>query len=258
MTSRIVYVGSIPYDQTEEQILDIFRSVGPVANFRLVFDKETGKPKGFGFVEYHDVDTAASAVRNLNNYELGSRRLRVDFSHDPSLMRDYRSGPQQSHTDTTAAAPSSVPSNNAKIGALPPGTPLMPGVSASETITRTLNEFDNDKKAKLVSDFKAFVQSDPALAANLLRSCPQLSYAAVQLLLALGKVDAQSVAGLVDNSANSANTATQAAPEQSEGQAALIKQVMELTEEQIEMLPEEQKGAVRTLREQVRTGQIQV
>uniref|UniRef100_A0A060TI19 ARAD1D42834p n=1 Tax=Blastobotrys adeninivorans TaxID=409370 RepID=A0A060TI19_BLAAD len=254
MTSRIVYVGSIPYDQTEEQILDIFRSVGPVANFRLVFDKETGRPKGFGFVEYHDVDTAASAVRNLNNYELGSRRLRVDFSHDPSLMRDYRSGPQQSHTDTTTGS-SSVTSSNAKVGALPPGTPLMPGASASETITRTLNEFDNDKKAKLVSDFKAFVQSDPALAANLLRSCPQLSYAAVQLLLALGKVDAQSVAGLVDNSAEAA---PQAAPEQPQGQAALIKQVMELTEEQIELLPEEQKGAVRTLREQVRTGQIQV
>jgi cleavage stimulation factor subunit 2 len=82
---KVVYVGSIPYDQTEEQILDIFRSVGPVANFKLVFDKDTGKSKGFGFVEYHDKETAASAVRNLNNFPIGSRNLRVDFSHEASL-----------------------------------------------------------------------------------------------------------------------------------------------------------------------------
>lgn len=82
---RVVYVGSIPYDQTEEQVLDIFRSVGPVANFKLVFDKDTGKSKGFGFVEYHDVETAASAVRNLNNFQTGSRSIRVDFSHETSI-----------------------------------------------------------------------------------------------------------------------------------------------------------------------------
>lgn len=84
-SGRVIYVGSIPFDQTEEQILDILRSVGPVVNFRLVFDKDSGKSKGFGFVEYHDAETAASAVRNLNNYQLGSRYLRVDFSHDASI-----------------------------------------------------------------------------------------------------------------------------------------------------------------------------
>lgn len=82
---RVIYVGSIPYDQTEEQILDIFRSVGPVVNFRLVFDKDSGKSKGFGFVEYHDAETAASAVRNLNNYQIGSRYLKVDFSHETTI-----------------------------------------------------------------------------------------------------------------------------------------------------------------------------
>ena len=45
---------------------------------RLVFDRETGKPKGYGFCEYKDQETALSAIRNLNGYELNGRALRVD------------------------------------------------------------------------------------------------------------------------------------------------------------------------------------
>lgn len=57
---------------------DIFREVGPVLSFKLVFDRETGKPKGYGFCEYKDQETALSAMRNLNGYEIGGRSLRVD------------------------------------------------------------------------------------------------------------------------------------------------------------------------------------
>lgn len=45
---------------------------------RLVFDRESGKPKGYGFCEYKDQETALSAMRNLNGYEIGGRTLRVD------------------------------------------------------------------------------------------------------------------------------------------------------------------------------------
>ncbi len=45
--------------------------------FRLVYDRETGKPKGYGFCEYQDVETAQSAMRNLNNHDFNGRPLRV-------------------------------------------------------------------------------------------------------------------------------------------------------------------------------------
>ena len=61
---------------------EIFGRAGQVVNFRLVYDKETGRPKGFGFLEYTDVDAAAAAVRNLNEFELNGRTLRVDYSND--------------------------------------------------------------------------------------------------------------------------------------------------------------------------------
>lgn len=50
--SKVVFVGNIPYDISEEQLKDIFRQIGPIHRFRLVFDKETNKPKGYGFCEY--------------------------------------------------------------------------------------------------------------------------------------------------------------------------------------------------------------
>lgn len=70
--SRVVFVGNIPYGEatcplanhrhmtdigiglSEEQITDIFSTCGQVLNFRLVYDRETGRPKGFGFAEYPD------------------------------------------------------------------------------------------------------------------------------------------------------------------------------------------------------------
>ena len=49
---------------------------------RIVTDRETGRQKGFGFCEYHDVATAQSAQRNLNGHELNGRHIRVDFAED--------------------------------------------------------------------------------------------------------------------------------------------------------------------------------
>lgn len=50
--------------------------------FRLVTDRETGKPKGYGFCEYKDEETALSARRNLQSYEINGRQLRVDFAEN--------------------------------------------------------------------------------------------------------------------------------------------------------------------------------
>nr|GMD72281.1 cleavage stimulating factor 64-like isoform X1 [Ipomoea batatas] len=79
---RCVFVGNIPYDATEEQLVQICEEVGPVVSFRLVTDRETGKPKGYGFCEYKDEETALSARRNLQGYEINGRQLRVDFAEN--------------------------------------------------------------------------------------------------------------------------------------------------------------------------------
>ena len=82
-----VFVGNISFDTTEEMVRDVFAEVGPVVAVRLVNSKDSGKPKGYGFVEFADMATAESAVRNLNGRELAGRALRVDFAEHPDGSR---------------------------------------------------------------------------------------------------------------------------------------------------------------------------
>lgn len=62
--------------------------------YRLVYDRETGKPKGYGFCEYQDLETAQSAMRNLNNYDFNGRPLRVGVAAGESSKDDMK-GMQQ-------------------------------------------------------------------------------------------------------------------------------------------------------------------
>lgn len=82
-----VFVGNIGFDISEDQIRDIFQEVGPVVAVRFVVAKDTGKAKGYGFVEFPDLATAESAVRNLNGRDLAGRQLRVDFAEHPDGSR---------------------------------------------------------------------------------------------------------------------------------------------------------------------------
>lgn len=82
-----VFVGNISFDTTEEMVRDLFVEIGPVVAVRLVNSKDSGKPKGYGFVEFADMATAESAVRYLNGRELAGRAIRVDFAEHPDGSR---------------------------------------------------------------------------------------------------------------------------------------------------------------------------
>lgn len=75
-----VFVGNIPYDASEEELRNIFSRVGPVVSFRLMYDRDSRQPKGYGFCEYRDIETAYSCMRNLNDVDYGGRPLRVDWA----------------------------------------------------------------------------------------------------------------------------------------------------------------------------------
>ena len=75
--SKRIYVGNLPYSATEEEIRELFGQYGDVASVSLVSDRETGRPRGFGFVEMEE-DDADKAIQNLNNFSMGGRNLRVN------------------------------------------------------------------------------------------------------------------------------------------------------------------------------------
>jgi len=75
--SKSIYVGNLPWDATEDQVQNLFAEHGSVISVKLVSDRDTGRARGFGFVEMEDAD-AAAAIEALDNYSLGGRTLRVN------------------------------------------------------------------------------------------------------------------------------------------------------------------------------------
>ena len=77
-----LYVGNIPFSTTEEELRGIFEQHGPVARVSVITDRETGRPRGFAFVEMQDEGAAESAMRALDGTDLGGRSLRVNEAQD--------------------------------------------------------------------------------------------------------------------------------------------------------------------------------
>lgn len=193
---------------SEEQIVDTFGRVGQVNNFRLVHDKETGRPKGFGFLEYADPDAAASAVRNLNDHEIMGRKLRVDWSNDSS--GGGGGGGNNRGDGGMDGAQISIPGGDVQaqqtplLPPLPPGADIPAGLTCPDAISKTLSSIPAPQLLDIISQMKGLVMSDPSQATELLRQAPQLAYAIFQALLLLGLVDT-SMLGSIVQAANPAS-----------------------------------------------------
>jgi RNA recognition motif-containing protein len=73
-----IYVGNCSYDLTDEQLRDLFATYGEVDRVSIIRDRETGRSRGFAFVEMSDSAAAESAIAGLNGTELGGRALKVN------------------------------------------------------------------------------------------------------------------------------------------------------------------------------------
>lgn len=73
-----IYVGNLPYDATEADLRDLFANYGAVTSAAVITDRDTGRSRGFGFVELEDDALAGKAIGNLDGEEWGGRRLTVN------------------------------------------------------------------------------------------------------------------------------------------------------------------------------------
>ena len=73
-----IYVGNLSWNTDDAQVNDLFSQYGQVDSARVLTDRETGRSRGFGFVEMANDDEARAAIDALNGYELDGRQLRVN------------------------------------------------------------------------------------------------------------------------------------------------------------------------------------
>ena len=80
--SKKIYVGNLPFTSTEADLKDVFGRHGTVESVNLITDRETGRPRGFGFVEMSEENAASDAIRALDGSDLGGRNIRVNEAQD--------------------------------------------------------------------------------------------------------------------------------------------------------------------------------
>jgi len=181
---RSVFVGNIPYEATEEKLREIFTEVGPVVSFKLVYDRETGKPKGYGFCEFKDQETALSAMRNLNGFEIAGRTLRVDNACTEKSRMEIQSLMQETNSTTES----------------PFGPPVDPE-RAPETISKTVASLPPEQMFQLMQQMKMCIQNNPQEARVMLAQNPQLAYALLQAQVVMRIIDPETAVEMLHKAA---------------------------------------------------------
>jgi RNA recognition motif-containing protein len=80
--AKKLYVGNIPFSTTDGDLRALFEPHGAVASVKVITDRETGRSRGFAFVEMEDATAAANAIRALDGSQMGGRALRVNEAQD--------------------------------------------------------------------------------------------------------------------------------------------------------------------------------
>lgn len=86
-----IYVGNLSYDATEDDIRGAFSQYGQVTEVSIITDRQTGRPRGFAFVEMPDGNEAANAIQQLNLAEIAGRAITVNEAR-PKTDRPRRGG----------------------------------------------------------------------------------------------------------------------------------------------------------------------
>lgn len=76
--SKKIYVGNLPFSATEDEIREKFEEFGSVMSVNLISDRDTGRPRGFGFVEMESGEEADAAISALDQTDMDGRKLNVN------------------------------------------------------------------------------------------------------------------------------------------------------------------------------------
>ena len=87
--AKKIYVGNFPFQTTETDLNNMFGAIGQVESVQIITDRDSGRSKGFGFVQMADEAAAEKAIAELNGQEIGGRKLIVNEAK-PMEKRDFR------------------------------------------------------------------------------------------------------------------------------------------------------------------------
>ncbi|CAI5758833.1 unnamed protein product [Candida verbasci] len=229
--STCVSLGKFPFDYTEDQVLDIARSVGPVLDVKLLFDDLTGKSKGYAIINYGDNETAASAVRNLNYMTLPNGRfLKCSF------ITDYDIGNSNNNTQ-----------DDIKLPPLPLGIQIHPTQNASQVISSILSSIDPQSRLQILKEIKTMSIENPKTTKLLLERFPQLSLALVELSMISNTTNQE----LIELTLNKKHVDLKTL---SFEHVKLLQNIEKLKSDEINDLNEDQQEIIKKIQQEIENG----
>ncbi|CDW53850.1 cleavage stimulation factor subunit 2 [Trichuris trichiura] len=189
LLTNVVSVGNIPYDATEAQLSEIFSRAGQVLSFRYVFclnailmyDRETGRSKGYGFCEFCDKETAASALRNMKNLEFNGRGLRIDAASGERTKEEIR----QMHMMMAAAEEESYYG------------PTACGEDAKRAISDALIDLPKERLVEFLQEIKTSLRNNPNETRGFLVENPQIALAILDASVICRQIDQNTALSLL-------------------------------------------------------------
>ncbi|MGD0284208.1 MAG: RNA-binding protein [Candidatus Saccharimonadales bacterium] len=94
MATNKLFVGSLPYSMTDEELNQLFAAHGTVLSAKVIVDRETQRSRGYGFVEMSNEQEAQSAIENLNGHEVNGRAIVVNEARSPEEKKEQHSDNQ--------------------------------------------------------------------------------------------------------------------------------------------------------------------
>ena len=169
MTS--IFVAKLDFGVTKEQLSELFESYGKVNRVNIPTDKDSGKPRGFAFVEMYDADEANNAISALDGYEINRRRLAVKIAENRGDQKRPSNKPFNANhrKESNSSAPPSRESSEAS--SMPDPADFKTQESRKKTLKHKKRGFDSDtdrsKKTKMTAhkksgkNFKYFEEDEP-------------------------------------------------------------------------------------------------
>jgi len=193
-----IFVGNLSFSTTEEQIHQAFSELGPIIKVRMVLDLETGKPRGFAFVEFENAQDALSAIRNMNDYELNGRKIRVNFSNSSHL----ETLAEQLGMDMTQKTKNIIPgsaASGAGSGGATGGTSNTTANNVSsnanstsdvgtQAVANALKSMPKGEMYDIIAKLKDIADNDPDEARKIISGHPQLPEAILYLMSQLDMI----------------------------------------------------------------------
>ncbi|KAL3912390.1 MAG: hypothetical protein SGPRY_008351 [Prymnesium sp.] len=165
---RTCFIGNISYEASEEELRELFTQAGPITNLRLVVDRDSGKRKGFGFVEFTDQESALSAVRNLNETDFHGRPLRVNIAEQDTK------NPQSSATSVLMQPASKKRKDAPAAGSPQENADTLPPLDHVDPLSKAIESYDRRRLFDALRSAKRLVHERADEADQLFTQQPAL------------------------------------------------------------------------------------